>query len=88
MKSLTARVANVYKVLFIGVAAACIASGCATTNADGSCRDYEPLDFCGTDSDYVCDTTDDGCRQCTCKPRRLHRDDEPMHGPTGPRGPY
>lgn len=43
--------------------------GCATgPENDQGCSDYEPLDFCDDDSEYVCQTTEGGCRQCTCLP--------------------
>lgn len=35
--------------------------GCALTNPDGSCRNYEPA--CGPSKCYY---TKDGCKQCSC----------------------
>ena len=34
---------------------------------DGECRDYQPLeDYCDDSAEYVCQITEDGCKQCSC----------------------
>ncbi len=38
--------------------------------ADGECRDYKPMDYCDDSAEYVCQTTEDGCEQCSCVPSR------------------
>ncbi|TNF30921.1 MAG: hypothetical protein EP329_13100 [Deltaproteobacteria bacterium] len=45
------------------------------------CEDYKPLATCSLDFEYVCQTTEDGCEQCTCVPRQRDRG-------AGPDGPY
>lgn len=45
------------------------------------CEDYKPLAACSVEFEYVCQTTEDGCEQCGCVPRRGD------HG-IGPDRPY
>lgn len=37
--------------------------------SDGTCNDYEPIEgYCDDNAEYVCQTTEEGCRQCSCIP--------------------
>jgi|GEM_PF-3225854 len=58
------------------IAAACLfitlgAPTCASSSSaeKRTCEDYKPLAACSVDFEYVCQTTDDGCEQCSCVPR-------------------
>ena len=53
----------------LGLAVAWI-GGCAGAAPRGPCKDYRPLGACSLDFEYVCETTEDGCEQCSCVPRR------------------
>jgi hypothetical protein len=35
-------------------------------HAHGHCRSYRPIGTCSTGFHEVCQTTGDGCRQCSC----------------------
>lgn len=45
-------------------------AACGAQNKDGTCKDYTPSMSCPTGHDYVCETSKDGCRQCTCVPNQ------------------
>jgi hypothetical protein len=51
--------------------------GCGTQRADGTCKDYQPISCWNDEYVRVCETTDDGCEQCTCvteeEARRMRR---------------
>ena len=59
------------------------AASCASTR-DGTkkCEDYKPLATCSLEFEYVCETTEDGCEQCSCVPRGGGRNG------VGPERPY
>jgi len=46
------------------------AAGCSGAAQRGECKEYKPLGACSLDFEYVCETTEDGCEQCSCVPRR------------------
>ena len=70
MKILTRRfcVSSMTFGLVLVVSAAVFGSGCGVRDNSGKCKDYEPLQFfeCPEGTKYLCDTTEDGCRQCGC----------------------
>lgn len=55
---------------------------CATTDgAEKKCEDYKPLAACSLEFEYVCQTTPEGCEECSCVPA------EDRNG-VGPERPY
>ncbi|PKN55573.1 MAG: hypothetical protein CVU56_20740 [Deltaproteobacteria bacterium HGW-Deltaproteobacteria-14] len=59
------------------------AASCASTrDAAGKCEDYKPLAACSLDFQYVCETNEDGCEQCSCVPKGESRNG------VGPERPY
>lgn len=56
-----------------------LGSGCGSSRAAGTCPDKPIVEMCSMDFEYVCETREDGCEQCSCVP--AHSDD---HG--GPLG--
>ncbi len=70
-------------LLSLALSLTTLAGRCGTTSADGECQEYKPLAMCSEEFEYVCETTDDGCEQCSCVPMR-HIRDAPGHGPRGP----
>ena len=56
-----------------------LVSACGSAPRGGECEDYKPIDTCQAGWRMECETTEDGCEQCTCVP--LHPDD---HGPVFP----
>lgn len=45
---------------------ALLLAACGAQNKDGTCKDYKPAMSCPAGFDYVCQTTDGGCQQCSC----------------------
>jgi hypothetical protein len=48
-------------------------AACGPYDRHGSCRDYEPVDYCEYDMVYVCDESRSGCNQCSCVSREEAR---------------
>ncbi|MCA9515417.1 MAG: hypothetical protein KC635_10770 [Myxococcales bacterium] len=71
--------------LILALALPLSAPACATSSAgerEGKCTDYRPMPACSMEFQSVCHTTEDGCEECSCVPRRENRDG------IGPQGPY
>ena len=65
------------RIVYVAVLAVMLAMsiGCGVRDKSGKCKDYEPMDFCPEDTVYLCDVSEDGCKQCGCVPAQRPGDD-------------
>ena len=47
-------------------------AACGVTTKEGTCKDYVPAASCPADHSYECQTTKQGCKQCTCVRNKNH----------------
>jgi len=40
--------------------------GCGSSRAAGTCPAKPIVEMCSTDFEYVCESREDGCEQCSC----------------------
>ena len=59
-----------------------LTAGCGPLGS-GTCRTYRPL-FCADNSQEVCETRADGCKECTCVTPEQRRLDQPGPWPISP----
>lgn len=58
------------RAMMLACAIALFGLGCGARTKSGACKTYRPINMCHDDYVYVCDVTDDGCKQCGCVPSK------------------
>jgi len=55
-------------------------AGCASTQRNGVCPPRAIVEMCSPGFELACETTEDGCEQCSCTPI-ADEQGRPYHGP-------